>query len=138
MGLAQDKMSSEQTGLPEAKKPPRRLAEEWRRHPRTFIAGSLTLAAGILTLLNGIRALANQATFLWLDIDLPINRYSLCGMLIVVFGAVAVAGGVSALLRKHLSLTLPAAALGMVGDGLAGFYMGLAAIILFFLSDEDI
>ena len=108
-----------------------------RRSPYVVIAGWLTLVAGILAVSNGLMAFFGDTSSIWFDVDVGVNRYSVCGTMILAFGVVAVVGGISALLGKNLSLALAGAALGAMGDGLAGFVLGLIAVLLLFLSNED-
>jgi hypothetical protein len=56
-----------------------------------------------------------------------------------MFGVVAIAGGAYALRpRAHLTPVLLGAALGMLGGGVYGFFLGLAAIFLFWLANVDL
>ena len=109
-----------------------------RRDTARVIAGALTVAAGVLALINGVTVLANETSFLWLEIDIALNQFSVCATLVIIFGAVAVAGGIAAIRGKHFFLALAGAALGTIGDGVAGFFLGLIAIVLLFLSNEDV
>ena len=109
-----------------------------RRDTARVVAGALTVAAGVLALINGVTALAHEISFLWLDIDFTLNQFSVCATLVIIFGAVAVAGGIAAIRGKHFFLALAGAALGTIGDGVAGFFLGLIAIVLLFLSNEDV
>jgi hypothetical protein len=52
---------------------------------------------------------------------------------------VAIACGAYALRsRTHLTPVLLGAALGMLGGGVYGFFLGLAAIVLFWLANVDL
>jgi hypothetical protein len=111
-----------------------------RKHPRSvsmILAGWLIIVAGLLAFSNGLMAFFGESSSIWFDIDIGVNRYSVCGTMIMAFGVVAVAGGISAVRGKNLSLALAGAALGTMGDGLVGFLFGLIAIVLLFLSNED-
>lgn len=131
-------MSSSQSSSTEATNPSEQASERRPKNTLTMIAGWLTIAAGLLALNNGLRALLDETSFLWLDIDITLNRFSVCGILITTVGALAIAGGISAVRGKYFTLALAGAAFGMVGDGIAGLFLGLTAIILLFLSNEDI
>jgi hypothetical protein len=102
-----------------------------------ILAGWLIIVAGLLAFSNGLMAFFGESSSIWFDIDIGVNRYSVCGTMIMAFGVVAVAGGISAVRGKNLSLALAGAALGTMGDGLVGFLFGLIAIVLLFLSNED-
>lgn len=131
-------MISGQSSSTETTNPSGQASERRPKETLTTIAGLLTIVAGLLALTNGLRALLSETAFLWLDIDIALNRFSVCGILVTAVGALAIAGGISAVRGKYLTLALAGAALGMVGDGIAGFFLGLTAIILLFLSNEDI
>jgi len=63
---------------------------------------------------------------------------AVCGFIVVFLGAIAIAGGITAILGKHISLALAGAAAGMMGGGNAGFWLGLASLLLIAFSDVDI
>lgn len=113
--------------------------EGWKR-PRSaaVLAGWLTIVAGLLTFFNGLMAVFGGTSSIWFDFDIGLDRYTVCGMMIMAFGAVAIAGGASAVRGKSLSLALAGAALGAIGGGFVGFLLGLTAIALLFLSNEDL
>jgi Flp pilus assembly pilin Flp len=118
----------------------RRSGEGGRIVPRSsyaLLAGWMTVIAGVLTFFNGFRTLIGETSWNLLEALVDLNRYSLCAVVIMVFGAVAIAGGISAIRGKNLSLALAGAALGMIGDGIAGFWLGIGAILFLFLSSED-
>lgn len=62
---------------------------------------------------------------------------ALCGASIILFGIVAIAGGISALMARHFSLALVGALLGMIGGGIVNFFLGVLAFAFFFFADED-
>jgi len=97
----------------------------------------MTLTGGVLALLNGLTAFFGETSSIWFDIDVGVNRYTVCGTMVMVFGVVAIAGGISALMGKNMSLALAGAALCAIGDGLPGFWLGLISVALLFLSNED-
>ena len=100
------------------------------------IAGWLTLVAAAFALWNGLGALVDY------ELGVPgptlsLDRYGACGIIVIAFGAVAIAGGLSSLYRKNLTLSMAGAALGAMGDGIIGAVCGLTALGLLFLSDMD-
>jgi|GEM_PF-1897408 len=110
-----------------------------RKDTTRILAGWLTVVAGVLALINGTTALLHETSFLSINIDIALNEFSVCGAIIIVFGAISVIGGISAIRRGgHFFIQLAGAALGVIGDGWAGFALGLAAVFLLFLSSEDV
>jgi hypothetical protein len=97
----------------------------------------MTIIAGLLSLFNGFTALLAETSSDLFDIVIDLNRYSMCATMIMAFGAVAIVGGISAIRGKNISLALAGAALGMLGGGIVGLWLGLTAILLLFLSSED-
>lgn len=97
----------------------------------------MTLLAGILALINGMRGLFPDS-FIALGLDSSFTRYTFCGVLVVFFGIVATAGGISAMRGKNFTLALVGAVMGMLGSGLLGFFLGLGALVVFALSSEDL
>lgn len=118
------------------------MTEPFHKDRRDFylvLGATLTIIAGVLSLMNGLEGLlarTNLFTFL------PSAGESLipaCGILLVMFGVVAIAGGAYALRpRPHLTPVLLGAGLGMLGGGVYGFFLGLAAIVLFWLANVDL
>jgi len=110
-----------------------------RRDTFLLLAALLTIITGVLCLMNGVVGLLadrNQFSFL------PSTAEGLvpaCGVILVLFGVVAIASGVYALRpRPRLTPVLLGAALGMLGGGDAGFFLGLAAIVLLWLANVDL
>ena len=93
--------------------------------------------AGVLALVNGLRGIFSE-TSIALGPDVGFSRADVCATIALIFGVVAIAGGMNALKGRHLSLSLAGAFLGMMGGGLIGFWLGLGALILFALSNEDL
>jgi len=108
-----------------------------RRSSFAVAAGWMIIIAGILSFFNGLRTLLGETSWNLLDVFVDLNRYSICAVLVMLFGAVSIVGGISALRGRNLSLALAGAALGMIGDGVAGFWLGIGAILFLFLSSED-
>lgn len=100
--------------------------------------GLLTIGAGLLAIVNGLRAILEDAYELGVWSEIPLDKYTICGSIVIVFGIVAILGGVAALKTRNMILAFTGAAFGMAGDGALGFFLGLAALVLFFLSNEDL
>lgn len=116
--------------MSEKTRPPRRSAT-------LVLGGGLSVGAGILSLINGVQGILTNAE---LSILPPVSQsfVKVCGVLLLVLGALAVVGGVSAIRGGRLSLSLVGAGAGMLGGGLIGFYLGLGAIVLLLLSNQDL
>jgi len=97
----------------------------------------MIIIAGLLALFNGFMSLLGETSSDLFDIVIDLNRYSICATMIIAFGAVAIVGGISAIRGKNISLALAGAALGMLGGGIVGFWLGLTALLFLFLSSED-
>lgn len=102
-----------------------------------LLGGGMTLLAGVLAIINGLRGLLTRSSFAVGPAD-TLFREAYCGILVLIFGIIAVAGGISGIRRKSFFLAAAGAILGMLGGGLFGFYLGLGALILFGLSDQDV
>ncbi len=102
------------------------------------IAGWLTILSGFLALVNGASAMLNEPWFHSLDLLTGLTSYGICEIIFLVAGVVAIAGGIAAILGKSLSLALAGAGLGILAGGIPGFFMGLAALVLLFMSDGDL
>lgn len=104
-----------------------------------ILAGSLlTIAAGFLALVNGLGAIMGDLYDPGVWSEIPLDRYTICGVIVTAFGTVAIIGGIAALRTRNMIFALTSAGLGMAGDGVLGFFFGLTAIVLFFLSDENL
>ena len=97
----------------------------------------MTLAAGISALINGLRAIISNSPIA-LGPEASFTRYTACGIMVLLFGIVAVAGGISAIRGRNLSLALAGAFFGILGGGLLGFWRGLGALVVFALFNEDL
>lgn len=115
--------------------------EDGQSRPRrsfAILAGWMTIIAGLLAFFNGLMALLGQTSSNLFDIVIDLNRYSMCATMIMALGVVAIVGGISAIRGKNISLALVGAALGMMGGGIVGFWLGITAILFLFLSNEDL
>ncbi len=117
-------MDSEQTSV--AKRPDHKIPMR--------LGGLITLVLGLLSLQNGLGAMLTGEEF---PFGPYVTRVAACGMIVIIFGIIAIAGGVSALRGKHFSLALAGTLLGMMGGGLVAFLLGLVACVLFYFADED-
>ena len=102
-----------------------------------FLGGNLAILAGIMALANGLMGVTVGSSVA-LGPDSAINRFTVCSILVILFGIIAIAGGLSAIRGKHFTLALSGAVLGMVGGGWGGFFLGLGAIVLFMMSNQDL
>ena len=102
-----------------------------------FLGGNLAILAGIMALANGLMG-ASIGSTVAIGPDSPVNRLTICSVLVIIFGMIAIAGGLSAIRGKHFTLALVGAVLGMVGGGWGGFFVGVGAIVLFMMSNQDL
>jgi len=95
----------------------------------------MTIGAGLLSIFNGARGIIFGGSDLdaW-HVHIP---ESACGIVFILFGIIAVAGGRMALKGKHIDLAFAGAFLGMLAGGWFGFWAGLIALIAFLFSDAD-
>lgn len=110
---------------------------EPERDTYMLLGGGMTLLAGILAIINGLTGLFTDS-YLALGPDSSFTRYTFCGILVVIFGIIAVAGGISGIKRKNFALAVAGSVMGMIGGGLYGFCLGLGALIIFGLSNQDL
>jgi hypothetical protein len=108
-----------------------------RRRKGLVLGGIMTLTAGILCLANGLGSLLGEHTAYVGGDTAPIN-VAACGVIVLILGSIAIAGGITALREKHISLAIAGAAAGMMGGGNPGFCLGLVSLLLFAFSDIDI
>ncbi len=113
---------------------------------------NLPVAAGILVLLAGLLAIGNGVFYLLFpssslgSISLPPgvtqqdveNILQVCGSIEVIFGLVAIMGGVFAVQRKHFGLAIVGAVLGMLSLGFTfGGIFGFIGLILVAVSRKE-
>lgn len=98
------------------------------------LGGALTFGTGLLSLENGLQAMISGE-------EIPFGPYfthvTACSITVILFGTIALAGGISAMRGKHFSLALAGALLGMMGGGIWAFFMGLVAFIFYYFANED-
>lgn len=99
------------------------------------MGGLMTVGAGVLSLQSALTATVLGGE---LPVGVDFERFALCGAIVTVFGIVAIAGGVCALLGRHFSLALTGAFLGMVSGSLVSFWLGLGALVAFAFADADL
>jgi len=105
-----------------------------RRKLSFRLAGVLIVIMGVLCLLNGFGALSGADTSLYTS---GLTPNDICGTTIILFGIIAVAGGIGAIMAKFFSFALAADLLGMAGGGWVNFFLGVLAFVLLILADED-
>ncbi|UCE92240.1 MAG: hypothetical protein JSV90_03650 [Methanobacteriota archaeon] len=101
------------------------------RDLKVVVGGYLTIIAGALVISNGLSG------FWSLHEAIGWSVY-MCAVPITIMGVVGVLGGICALKDTHMSLSLAGAFLAAFGDGLPAFFLGVAALLLFFTSNRDI
>ncbi len=107
--------------------------------------GILVLIAGLLALANGILYLASNVadlTGISLPPEVTLQQFEsvvrVCGVVELIFGIVAVMGGVFAIQRKHFGLAIAGSVLGMIGFGFTfGAILGLIGLILVAISRKE-
>jgi hypothetical protein len=116
------------------------------RKTGTPVAGGvLVIIAGILALANGLFYLAFSTSSLT-GISLPpeisledvASIVRMCGVVEVIFGSVAILGGIFGIRRKHFGLAVLGSVLGMLGLGFTiGGLLGLVGLILVAISRKE-
>jgi len=107
--------------------------------------GALVIIAGILALANGFLYLAITSSDLP-GITLPQgitpqdfeSIMRVCGAIEIIFGIVAILGGIFAVQRKHFGLSILGSVMGMLGLGFTfGGLLGLIGLILVAISRKE-
>lgn len=102
-----------------------------------LLGGIFTIMAGILSIVNGLVVVIEDKVPLK-SIFTFFTIYT-CSPILVVFGIVAIASGVHVILKRpSIVIASIGAFLGILGGGFYGFWLGITAIFLFWLSDEDL
>lgn len=104
-----------------------------RRGWAPLVGAGLAFLAGCLALKNGFTGVTGE-NFGSTD---AYYLNSVCGIVFILFGTVSIIGAYCALKGKYFVLAIAGAVLGMVGDGVVGFFSGLIALLLFAISNED-
>jgi amino acid transporter len=122
--------------------------------PAVAKKSALPVAGGVLVLIAGLLALVMGGLYLALDIDdlddagvtLPPEMtleelqdiITMCGALCIIFGIIAILGGVFSLQRKHFALAIVGAIFGLLGIGFfLGSLLALIGLILIAMSRHE-
>jgi len=105
------------------------------RDLRLKLGGLMTIGAGLLSLQSALTATVFGGE---LPVGVDFERFAMCTAMVTIFGIVAIAGGVCALVGRHLSLALAGAFLGMISGGLISFWLGLGALVVFAFANADL
>lgn len=122
------------------------LAPPVQKSSKPTVGGVLILIAGILALVNGALYLVSDISDLGTIPTLPegfteddlegIMRA--CGVVMMIFGIMAIPGGVFALRRKHFGLAIAGGVVAMLGVGFSfGALLGLVGLILVAISRKE-
>ncbi len=103
--------------------------------PTLKIASFLVIIAGVLGLMSGLEAAITNSEINILGGG-DVVRY--CGVLVFVSGIGAIVFGVASLVLRRVSPALAGAVMGIAGGGLIGFWLGIAAIVLLVMSNDDL
>jgi len=102
----------------------------------TWFGGTLILVSGILGVLTGLYSLADPGTMvaLYSDIGLALSNelVLLWGAISLIFGLVAIVGGVMALRRRSWSIAVAGGLLGTLASGAVflGTILGLLGLVM--------
>lgn len=105
-----------------------------------IIAGLLAIGMGLLYLTMNANDLEGSGVTLPPDVSLEDlqNVLSVCGTLALLFGVIAIIGGLFTIQRKHFALGIIGALFGMAGVGfLLGALLALIALILVAVSKQE-
>ena len=122
---------------------------EKKRTSKPAIAGALTIIAGVMALVMAVTFILIDASDLedldrsiWTETDLtPADLEGIlevCGAICIVFGIIAIIGGVFSLMRKHFALAIIGAVFGLLGMGyIIGAVLALVALVLIIMSKSE-
>jgi hypothetical protein len=105
-----------------------------------IIAGLAAIGMGFLYLTMGASDLDGSGVTLPPEVSLEDVQdvLSVCGSLAILFGVIAIIGGVFTIQRKHFALAIIGALFGMAGVGfLLGALLALIALILIAVSKQE-
>jgi hypothetical protein len=105
-----------------------------------IIAGLLAIGLGVLYLTMGVSDLESSGVTMPPEVSLEDvqNLLSVCGALAVLFGVIAIIGGVFTIQRKHFAFAIIGALFGMAGVGFfLGALLALIALILVAVSKQE-
>ena len=116
-----------------------------RKSGTPVAGGVLVVIAGILALANGFFYLAfttSDLTGISLPPEISLedveNIVRVCGVIEIIFGVVAIFGGIFAFQRKHFGLAILGSVMGMLGLGFTiGGLLGLIGLILVAISRKE-
>jgi hypothetical protein len=110
-----------------------------RRDAFLILGAIFTIIAGVLSLMNGVEGLLSRAGLYSFLPDGGEGLATFCSILLLLFGVISISGGIYAFTpRAHVTPVLIGAGLGMLGGGVYGFFLGLAAILLFWMANVDL
>ncbi len=123
--------------------------EPQQRSAKPVLGGVLIIVAGVLALIMAIsfivldpqdlEDLDNQqlrdSGITYSDLD---EMLGICGVIEIVFGAIAIIGGLFAVTRKHFALAVVGGIFGLISIGfLIGALLGLIGLVLVVISRDE-
>lgn len=99
------------------------------------IACFFIISAGVLAITNGLTAASDNE---WVNLVNGPDIIRYCGAIVLVLGIGAVLAGFVALVKRRISPAFGGAIMGIAGGGLPGFWLGIFALALLAMSDEDL
>ena len=110
-----------------------------RRDSYLVLGAIFTIIAGVLSLINGVEGLIAGARLVATLPSVEVGLYPICGILSILFGAIAIASALYALSpRPRATPLLLGAVLGMLAGGVYGFLLGFGAILLYWKANLDL
>jgi hypothetical protein len=116
---------------------------------KPLLGGILIIIAGVLSLVMAIsfivmdsQDLENLNSQQLRDSGLTIadleEMLGICGLIEIVFGVIAIIGGLFAIARKHFGLAIVGGIFGLIGIGfLIGGVLGLIGLVLIIISRDE-